>query len=115
MKLLFVYNANSGKLNSIFDTGHKLFSPSTYPCSLCNLTYDTFSENKTWKAFREESNLDIAFYHKDEFEEEFPSVNVIYPSVLKLKSDQLTTVLNNEALDEISNVEELIQILQSSL
>ncbi len=115
MKLLFIYNANSGKLNALFDAGHKLFSPSTYQCSLCALTYDTFTENSIWKTFRNESNLTMEFYHKDEFETTFPSVNMIYPAILKLEGNHLTTVLNNDILNTISDVEELIEKLKITL
>ncbi|WP_299124821.1 GTPase [uncultured Winogradskyella sp.] len=115
MKLIFIYNANSGKLNAIFDAGHKLFNPSTYKCSLCALTYDTFTENETWKAFRKESDLIMEFYHKDEFERTFPNVNMIYPAILKLEGSQLTMVLNNDILNEIPDVEALIAKLKSSL
>jgi hypothetical protein len=115
MTLIFIYNANSGKLNALFDAGHKLFSPSTYPCSLCDLTYDTFSENATWKTFRKESNIKMEFYHKDEFEKKFPSVNLIYPTVLKLEESQLTTVLTYEALNEIEDVDQLIKRLKTTL
>jgi hypothetical protein len=115
MTLIFVYNANSGKLNALFDAGHKLFSPSTYPCSLCDLTYDTFLENTIWKNFRKESSLTMEFYHKDEFEEKFPSVNLIYPIILKLEGNQLTTVLTNEVLDEIKGVESLIGRLKNEI
>tara|TARA_R100001369_G_scaffold63121_1_gene90068 strand:- start:127 stop:474 length:348 start_codon:yes stop_codon:yes gene_type:complete len=115
MKLLFVYNANSGKLNALFDAGHKLFSPSTYPCRLCDLTYDTFTENTIWKAFRKESSLNMEFYHKDEFEATFPNVKMMYPTVLKFESNQLTTVLTGEVLNEISDVKALIGKLNSRL
>ncbi|BAO75091.1 hypothetical protein [Winogradskyella sp. PG-2] len=115
MTLLFIYNANSGKLNALFDAGHKLFSPSSYPCSLCHLTYDTFTENATWKKFRKESHLVMEFYHKDEFEAKFPKVKVIYPTILKLESHQLTTLLTDEVLNEIKNVEALIKKLKISL
>ncbi len=115
MTLLFVYNANSGNLNALFDAGHKLFSPSTHPCSLCALTYDTFTENTVWKTFRKESHLTMEFYHKDEFEVTFPNVKMIYPTVLKLEGHQLTTVLTDEVLNEISDVETLIEKLKFSL
>jgi len=115
MKLLFIYNANSGKLNALFDAGHKLFSPSTYPCSLCVLTHDTLSENIIWKTFRKESNLNMEFHHKDEFEEKFPSVKMIYPTILRLEDHQLTTVLTEDVLNEISDIEALIARLKTSL
>lgn len=115
MKLLFVYNAKSGKLNALADTAHKLFSPSTYQCNLCALTYDTFSENKIWKSFRSQINLSLEFYHTDQFEAAFPNVNVIYPTILKLQNSQVTTVLNSDALNDILTVEELIEKLKISI
>jgi len=115
MKVLFVYNADSGSLNALWDAGHKLFSPSTYKCSLCALTYNTFTENTTWKTFRTESSFDIEFYHKDEFEAKFPNVKMMYPTILKLEGHQLTTVLSPDTLNEILDVEVLIERLQSSL
>ena len=115
MKVIFIYNAKSGKLNALLDAGHKLFNPSTYKCRLCALTYDTFTENSDWKSFRIESDLTMEFYHKNEFEAIFPSVRMIYPTVLKLENNQLTTVINPEVLNEISDVETLIEKLQASL
>ena len=114
MNLVFIYNARSGKLNALADTAHKLLSPSTYPCSLCALTYSTFTENKIWKTFRNESNLTLEFYHKDVFESLFPSVRMMYPAILKLEHNALTTVLNTDILNEISTVEALIEKLKSS-
>ncbi len=52
-KLIFVYNANSGALNSLMDSVHKIISPKTYDCKLCDLTYDVFKENELWSRFRE--------------------------------------------------------------
>ena len=115
MKLLFVYNANSGKLNNLLDIGHKLLSPSTYQCSLCALTHDTFKENTIWKNFRAESQFQMEFYHKDEFETKFPSVKLNYPTILKLEKIQFTTVLTPDILNEISSVEALIERLKVSL
>jgi len=111
MKLLFVYNAKSGKINAALDVGHKLLNSSTYPCSLCTLIYDTFTENKTWKKFREHSNSEMIFYHKDQFEAIFSNVRIEYPSVLKLEHNQITMVLNNEKLNTIKSIEELIKNL----
>jgi hypothetical protein len=115
MKLLFVYDANSGKLNALFDAAHKLFSPTTYQCSLCDLTYNTFTENSIWKAFRKESDLTMEFYHKDEFEVKFPNVKMIYPIILKQENNHLTTVLSPDVLKEIHDVNRLIERLKFSL
>ncbi|WP_339755801.1 GTPase [uncultured Winogradskyella sp.] len=115
MKLLYVYNANSGKLNALFNTGNKLFRFSKYQCSLCTLTYDTFTEKEVWKAFREDADLDMEFYHKDEFETKFSNVKIRYPSILKLEKNQITTIINDEILNEISGVEAMIKLLKLQL
>lgn len=115
MSLIFVYNANSGRVNALLDAGHKLISPSTYPCSLCALTYDTFTENTHWKAFREDSNTEMTFYHKDEFEQEYPNIKITYPAVLKLEDKQLSILINHQELDKLTTVESLIERLHTSL
>lgn len=115
MKLIFIYNAYSGRLNSLIDIGHKLLSPSTYKCSLCAFTHDTFSESIKWKNFREESGITMEFFHKDEFEEKFKISHLSYPSIIKYENDHFSTVLDKQLLDNIKNVEELIERLNITL
>ena len=71
MHLLFIYNADSGKLNALFDIGHKIVNPESYSCNLCSLTHGTFAERKEWKRFKESTSLDLVFLHRDEFEKQF--------------------------------------------
>lgn len=115
MTLLFVYNANSGTLNTLFDIGHKLLRPKTYACRLCALTFDMFSENDLWKTFRKESGIPMEFYHKDEFESVFPNVKVKFPAVLKLEDSSISIVLNDEVIDGLTTVDALITRLKTSL
>ncbi len=75
-KLIFVYNANAGKINSLLNGAHKLISPGTYDCKLCELTYGVFKEDVDWIRFRESvkttnPNLQLEFLHKDEFEKQY--------------------------------------------
>ena len=111
--LLFIYNAKSGKLNSFFDVVYKFFSPSTYNCNLCALTFDTFTENKIWKKFREDSNLEIKFYHIDEFENHFQDANFEYPAIIRQTDHLLEPFINAENLNKIEGVDELIQLLKN--
>ena len=41
-KIILAYNAWGGIMPGTVDFLHKIFMPSTYPCSLCYLTYGTF-------------------------------------------------------------------------
>jgi len=115
MRLLFVYNANSGKLNGFFDAGHKLISPSTYKCKLCALTHNTFFEKENWKRFRTVYGVPMTFYHKDEFEVKYPNNNLIYPVILKQKEQRLSVVLNADDLKEVLSVDDLIAKLKNLL
>ena len=111
MKLIFVYNANSGKLTAAFHVAHKFISPSTYACNLCALTYGTFTERDVWKKFREESDTELVFYHKDEFEHEF-NKTFTYPIVLKEENRELVEYISTDKINAIKDVEDLIAQLK---
>lgn len=107
-KLLFVYNANSGKLNAFMDTLHKKLSPSTYQCSLCMLTYGSFTEMPEWKEFRETFPGEMEFLHTDEYEKLYPA-QTSYPVVLSQQDGELSTILNAEELNAMRDLQALIQ------
>lgn len=111
MKLVFVYNANAGKLNAAFDMAHKLLSPATYSCSLCSLTHGVFSEKQAWKKFRESSSLEIEFLHKDEFEKQGNEATT-YPVIL-LRGKPMEVVVDAKKLSALPDVESLISLLQA--
>ncbi|MGK7884236.1 MAG: GTPase [Crocosphaera sp.] len=115
MKIIFVYNANSGLMNTVLDIGHKIISPDTYECNLCGITYGVLTENKEWKAFRESSNDELEFLHKDEFEEKYQQVRD-YPIVLvSNKNNELSEVLDKDELNKMQTAKDLIQKLQETI
>ena len=109
MKLIFVYNANSGKLNALFDIGHKILSPESYKCNLCSLTHGNFKERNVWKYFRKSSDLDLTFIHKDEFEDQYKG-EYSYPIILKYNGE-LNVFISTRELNKISKPEELIELI----
>jgi len=114
-KLLFIYNAKAGFVNMILDGAHKLMSPSTYPCSLCAITYGNFSEKSVWKRFRKEFRIPIEFVYKDEFEQQYASKfghKYSFPIVLAesnqnqnfeifIKTDELNTLKSQKELIDL--------------
>ncbi len=110
MKLIFVYNANSGKLNTLFDIAHKLLSPGTYQCDLCSLTHGALSEKQAWKEFRERTGLEMEFLHKDEFEKLYDN-SFDYPVIVK-QSDGIDLFLNADAISHLQSVDELIALIE---
>ncbi|MEO0926936.1 MAG: hypothetical protein AAFY63_13795, partial [Cyanobacteria bacterium J06643_13] len=106
MKLIFVYNANSGLVNALIDIGHKAISPQTYACNLCDLTFGLLTENKQWKQFRETSGTEMEFFHKDEFEQQYRD-RFAYPVILQEDKD-LNVVISQAELNQITTLDELI-------
>lgn len=66
-RLLFVYNADGGRLAGLKDLFHKILSPATYPCSLCAVTYGATSMRPEWGKFIKELPVPVEFLHRDEF------------------------------------------------
>ncbi|MFT7072507.1 MAG: hypothetical protein ACJA1Z_002558 [Patiriisocius sp.] len=118
MKLIFVYNANSGALNSLMGTAHKIISPETYSCNLCALTFGNFKENTTWAAFRESSNLELVFLHKDEFLKQYRSKwlpKYDFPIILSQDNDGLYVFIDAKKLNALDDIEALIKTIEDTL
>jgi hypothetical protein len=114
-QLIFVYNADSGGLNTLFDIAHKVVSPETYSCSLCMLTHGVLSERTAWKSFRESSAIPMVFLHRDEFEHRYDALQS-YPVVLQAQEDdRLEVLLTTEDLQKLSTVEALIHAIRQQV
>ncbi|MDP2058435.1 MAG: GTPase [Flavobacteriaceae bacterium] len=116
VKYVFVYNAQSGRLHGLMDAAHKLLSPSTYACKLCALTYDVWSENETWKTFRESFPVSLEFLHIDEFKKNYPEAFKKFdnfPFVLMLKADASWEIfISREDFEKMASLEELMAKLR---
>lgn len=114
-KLIFVYNANAGIVNTWLDIAHKIVSPATYECDLCNLTHGRFSEKRIWKKFRDTSLINMEFYHKDEFLKKYKSKwlpKYTYPLILISDAQGLQPLLTATDFQEIDSVEMLIERIE---
>lgn len=112
VKYVFVYNAQSGRLHGLMDAAHKLLSPSTYACKLCALTYDVWSENETWKTFRESFPVSLEFLHIDEFKKNYPEASKKFdnfPFVLMLNADAGWEIfISREDFEKMTSLDDLI-------
>ena len=114
-KLIFIYNADSGLRNVVMDSAHKIFSPSTYECNLCDITYGAFTENKIWKNFRKETDLKMEFLHKDEFAKAYKSkfaTKYTFPIVLTETAMGLEVYIKTDELNELQKAEDLIDLIK---
>ena len=112
--IIFVYNADSGMLNAVFDFAHKILSPSTYNCRLCQLTYGTFSEKQVWKEFRDNTAEELLFLHRDEYERQFEK-RIEYPVILKNAGNDLEVLLPHHEIEKMSDVADLIDRMKEEL
>lgn len=115
-KLIFIYNANSGKRNAVLDSMHKILSPSTFDCNLCDITFGVFNENSQWKEFRSTYPIEMEFLHKDEFEKDYASKyrhRYTYPIVLGDVSGELQILVNTEELNKLTQAAELINLVEA--
>lgn len=103
-KIIFVYNANGGKLNGLMDSAHKLVSPSTYSCELCAITHGFFGAKEEWKTFLNDLEIPVEFYHKDEW----VNTDLVLPIILSenASGDQRIMVSADEMKD--ATLKELI-------
>ncbi|GAB2965421.1 hypothetical protein GCM10027048_38930 [Hymenobacter coalescens] len=73
-QLLFVYNADSGLGHALLDAVHKLVSPATYPCTLCELTYGAARMRPQWKQFLQTLPLPARFLYRDQLPAAYPQL-----------------------------------------
>ncbi|OUS25196.1 hypothetical protein A9Q99_21580 [Gammaproteobacteria bacterium 45_16_T64] len=122
-KLVFVYNADSGLVNLAKDILHKLLSPSTYPCSLCDLTYSVFGEKQSWVRFRKQLNVAQEYLHIDEFTAQYENTRhwgsglstVAYPAIFTLESNGMRHAVSKEELDACESLPALKSLVLSLL
>ncbi|MDT0646185.1 GTPase [Zunongwangia sp. F260] len=112
--MIFIYNAASGPGNGVLDSLHKIFSPGTYSCSLCKLTYGITGEKKSWKHFRKSSGLEMEFLHADEFRKQYASkfgYKFDYPIVLTESDEGLQVLISTVELNKLKDDVELKELI----
>lgn len=116
MKLLFVYNADSGFLASIADTAHKLVSPGTYSCNLCRVTHGAVSMKDEWKTFVASLPYPVSFLHRDEFAKKYPGEkSARLPALFAEDAAGLRMLVPAEEIDKAKNIAEFEELVRKSL
>lgn len=113
--LVFVYNADSGLFNTVTDIAHKVFSPETYSCQLCALTYGTFSIRGEWKAFLETLDADFEFLHRDELAGRYGMRDVALPAIFRKEGGTLFPFATADEINACSDLASLKGMIASRL
>lgn len=115
MKLIFVYNSDTGFMNGIFDFFHKIMSPTSYKCSLCMITYNYFGMRKAWKTYLSSLPSGCDFLHKDEFQTRFPGHRPMRFPVIYLENEGHRDIIATaEQLDEI-DLTQLMSLINKTI
>ena len=107
MKLIFVYNADSGLFNTVTDIAHKMLSPKTYSCNLCALTHGHFKIKEEWVQFLKEVDAELEFLHRDEFLQKHNQPNTELPAIFIEENGELSPWLDQTIINQIKTLDDL--------
>lgn len=110
-RLIFIYNANGGLMHMALDSLHKTLSPSTYPCSLCAVTYGSFRMHPKWRHWLNALGIPAVFQHKDDT----PHKHIALPAVLAERGGQIEVLIDAPTLDRLASLDALIAMLEARL
>jgi hypothetical protein len=115
-RLVLVYNANAGLLAGAMDSLHKLFSPATYPCALCAITYGLVGMKPEWRAWLDGLGMPVLFHHRPDFRAAFPAAADWPLPVVALEQDgQLQLLLGPDDFTGLKSVADLKAALGARL
>jgi hypothetical protein len=115
MKLVFVYNGDSGIASGLIHYVHKIVSPSTYDCSLCALTYNAFGRRGPWERYLAGLDARTEFLHRDEFRRRYPTNAAPLPAVFAERDGRIEVLLGKPELDACRDLNGLTDVLDARL
>jgi hypothetical protein len=110
-KIIFVYNADSGLINTVTDYFHKIIKPSTYQCNLCALTFNNLGMKKIWKEFVNGLKVEVEFLHKDEFSKKYDLKEIEFPSGFLKTANKLKLYITAEEINKCITLDELMDLV----
>ena len=114
-EIIFIYNAQSGFTQAAIDWAHKIVSPQTYNCSLCNLTYGNLGKYGQWSKFLKSLNIEITFLYKDQLNESKFYDQESLPCVFFQNENKYSQLITNEELNQCSNLDNLIKLIDNKI
>ncbi len=112
--IVFVYNAESGLFNTLADTAHKVFSPETYECNLCAMTFSGLSMKKEWREFINTIDAPLEFLHKDELKKKYGK-EVELPAIFLKSGEDLNLAIDAGSINNCKDIKELKQIVTEKI
>ncbi len=113
--LIFVYNANSGLLNGALDLLHKTFSPHTYACNLCAITYNTLGMRRDWRDFVNGLPYPVHFLHRDELLARFGKPDHPLPAAFLHTPAGLQLFVSTDEMNSCHTLDDLMRLVRKQL
>ena len=115
-RIIFVYNADSGPFALLKDYVHKIVSPETYPCSLCQITFDNLGMKRAWRRFVQALPHPAVFLHRDELAAHYPALSdLALPAVILDDDSAMRVLVSAEELDRTPDVGALQALVLAGL
>ncbi|MCH9647079.1 MAG: hypothetical protein K0U98_02505 [Deltaproteobacteria bacterium] len=97
-RLIFVYKADTGKVNALLDSAKKLLM--IKGCTLCSITHGLAGEKEEWRNCREEIGVPVEIFHRDEIDSRLGKVvRDQLPVVVAETVGDLVVLLTPEVLE----------------
>ncbi|NJC88118.1 MAG: hypothetical protein FIB02_06230 [Desulfuromonas sp.] len=113
--IIFVYNADSGLFNTVSDIAHKIFSPETYSCNLCAITYGNFGMRAEWKTYLESLEADFEFLHRDELADKYGFPALALPTILLKNGETVAEWINAGEINRCHSLDDLKRLISRRL
>lgn len=110
-RLVFVYNADSGLFNTLTDIAHKVFSPATYSCHLCELSHGHFTMRSEWSAFIETLSVEGEYLHRDEFVRQYGHKDLAFPAVFTRSGNDIDLCVDAKTINNCNSIDELKSVI----
>lgn len=114
-RILMVYNADGGLLNGALDLLHKSFSPATYACGLCAVTYGPLGMKDRWRRYVKTLPHPVVFHHRDDFRAAFPNTPVELPAILLQRAGELLPLVPAGRFHRLDSLDALETELSAAL
>jgi|SRR5690554_1937539 len=107
-ELIFVYNASSGFFSRLNDFAHKIISPQTYSCHLCQVTHGNTQMHSEWAEYIQSLPYNVRFQYKDQWKTHHK-----FPLVLLREKGEVKIFVSSEEMILAETIGDLINLLNA--
>ncbi|MCA9739954.1 MAG: hypothetical protein H6695_11445 [Deferribacteres bacterium] len=108
---IFVYNAKSGLFNKLTGFAHKILSPQTYACQLCQITHSNLGMHPEWQNFLKELPVLIEFDYRDTFIKKHGFPEADFPAIYQKSGRQVKLAIDATSIRACRTITDLQRLV----